>query len=215
MWYTHYHSIKSEQYEAINELYRWVLSRLTIKDGRNLLEIFNADKELEWEADGYFHECSQDEDWNIEISVSDWFDFTKTARKMYDVAIVLAYAFDDWLCWNHNSSWDYNNVSGSYIREIADWFWISQIHIKTNLRWYIQEELDENMYTIEMIDNVCKFVYEFAQDYSQKEQDEEVEDEVNMEEKDEEDMQEISDRIANWFTSGITWNGRGRTLELN
>lgn len=222
MWFTHYHTFQSEGKEDIvNGLYQWVLKLLRAEDGiTSLFWVFMADKEVQWEAYKYFHEYSQNDAGEIVIWTDKDLCFTKTARKKYDIAVVLAYVFDDWLSWVNNPSRDYDNVSEGYIREINDWFSISRIHIKANLWRYIQAKLDETMYTTYEIDEVCKFAFDYAQECVEMKKDtedgeDEDEDDIDQEEKDEEDIEEISDRIANGFTSGITWNGRGRRLELD
>lgn len=205
MGYTHYHTFQSEgKDDIVNGLYKWVLKLLRAEDGiTSLFWVFMADKEVQGDADKYFHEYSLNEAGEISIWTDEDWSFTKTDRKKYDIAVVLAYAFDDWLSWV---------VSKDYIREINDWFSISRIHIKTNLWRYIQAELDETMYTTDEIDEVCKFAYDYAQENLDTKEDVEEE---NQDEIDESNMQEISERIANGFTSGITWNGRDRRLELD
>lgn len=162
MWYTHYHTFQSEWKEDIvNGLYKWVLKLLRAEDGiTSLFWVFMSDKDCEWEADKYFHEYSRDDAGEISIWTDEDWSFTKTDRKKYDIAVVLAYAFDDWLSWVNSTDWE----SKSYIRKINDWFSISRIHIKTNLCRYIQAELDETMYTTDEIDEVCKFAYDYAQE---------------------------------------------------
>lgn len=162
MWYTHYKTIKTDRTDLLNDFYRDILSLIKIQDWRNLLEIYNSDRDLEWEAEEYFHEYSRDDNENITIANKDWRWFCKTARKMYDIAVLLSYAFDDYLCWIDEISWDYRTETEKFIKQIVEGMRVKDLYeIKFWLLEYIENELD-NDYDIKDINNICEKIIKYC-----------------------------------------------------
>jgi len=195
MGYTLYHTFKSDEREEINWLYQDLLSLITIDDWRNLLEIFKADPDLEWEANDYFHEWGR-ENWLPTIrGKADGRGFCKTARKIYDIAVLLTYCFDEYLSWTNESSWDYYWDTEKYVAWIIDSMRCIDVSwLKDNLWSYIEAELNSDDYKDEDINNICNKVISYCEE--------------NHEERDYE-------RIAEWFTSWNTWNWNYRSLNYN
>jgi hypothetical protein len=214
MWYTIYHKFKSEwKEEVVNQFYQEILKKLIVPEG-TLFGVFHADNEEL--INKYFHEYAKNENtWNVEIDTDQSWGFTKTARKKYDIAVLLTYLFDDYLSGTKWTSGDFDYNSQLYADEILAWFEISKEHIKANLWRYIGDELGQDMYSEDEINNVVDVVWLYCADKSLKKDYEDnrewTQEEIEQWIQDE-DMEEISEQIKNWFTSGQTGNGNWRSL---
>lgn len=215
MWYTHYKKVKEENLDLVNDLYRDVLSLITIKDWRNLLDVYNSDKDLEWDAEEYFHEYSRDNDKNITLANynSDWW-FCKTARKLYDIAVVIGYAFDSYLSNSREFSSDCYRETEWHIDSIIEW--MEDKNKELVLEWlvgYIKAELDIEDYKEEDLEKISEKVVEYCK--ANTPADEEEEEERDYEEEKEQDLNEIAESIWMWYTSWQTWNWNSWYLEYN
>jgi len=116
MWYTHYFNKKISKNKKTKEIFRGILWLLKTKENKTLLELWEEKKHLlnedydkfyEWEIGAYFHETSWDND--LLPVISDMW-FMKTARKLYDIALVVAlshyksrYYGDMWWDWGEDN----------------------------------------------------------------------------------------------------------------
>lgn len=167
MWYTHYKKVAEENIDLVNDLYRDVLSLITIKDWRNLLDVYNSDKDLEWDAEEYFHEYSRDDDKNITLANynSDWW-LCKTARKLYDIAVVIGYAFDSYLRNSREFSSDCYRETEWHIDSIIEW--MEDKNKELVLEWlvgYIKAELDIEDYKEEDLEKISERVIYYCDNF--------------------------------------------------
>ena len=135
MWYTHYNDAPIT--DSVNELYQELLKLIKTDQWDTLYDLAcrylaNEDKH-EVEYDAYFHEYSSTP--NNKPSLSD--QFTKTARKRYDPAVLLSYmvtAINEWL----ESAWDWNgNSTEKLIEHLKKW---ETQHAQNALLWYMDNE---------------------------------------------------------------------------
>lgn len=109
MWYTIYNRGK-ELTPGIDELYDELLDTIKVPWGHSLLTIWkdSIGHAEDWELipgvngpsfDKYFHEYGRTDKWLPMLSNS----FTKTARKRYDIAVMLAYTYNAVISWDRKS----------------------------------------------------------------------------------------------------------------
>ncbi len=135
MWYTHYND--KEITEETNELYRELLAVIPTDEGPSLLTLFKAheadEEKHEVQFEKYFHEYWWTEEGLPRLSSS----FTKTARKRYDIAVILSYAYNSLVNW-WEMDWDYRSNNNE---DIVQWIQEQNVELLTMwLIYYIKEE---------------------------------------------------------------------------
>lgn len=199
MGYTIYHKFRSEwQEELVNKFYRNLLGCMYVK-WKSLLNLF-WDNEVK---DNYFHEFATDDKWLPAIDTNPEWWFTKTARKKYDIAIVLTYLFDDLLSgWDCTTDGDYEKVSEWYVKDMLEAMiqkndsWLS-----TALRRYIKQELQPYFdkleeYTEEEVKDVVWVVMKYCEEEDIDE--DELYDKTHQE-PDDTDLEHIWKQVADWY----------------
>ena len=215
MWYTIYHKFKSTgQEKLVNEFYRWILKKIQTKRW-SLYWVFHADSDEI--RDLLFHEYAQD-DIDICIDTDPNWGFTKTARKLYDIAVLLTYLFDDYLSWwVLDTSWDWDNDTDKIIQDLFVWYTERDAEvILIYLNKYIETELDPKEYEETNLKDIADMIVEYLENNKLSKEEieqarEEVYDKTNPD-PDDIDLEHIADNIKNWFTS---WERRLWRWELS
>lgn len=207
MWYTHYlqrrdasEPIAETQKDIVNEFYRKAL-RLIIDDNSwlDLLALSQAEADNEAEFNEAFHEYWWD-DSNIQTALNNtWEDFVccKTARKIYDPAIVLSYTLLSYTkAYNFSSDWDVT----MFDIDCKAWMAVS-------LRTYIENELEHQDFDIEELVNLFYIYADHMNDRTRWRADDEF---LNWHTEDEEEEDtwykyKIWDKVTDldWFTTTI------------
>lgn len=215
MGYTHYFEDTSNIDPKTNALLNEILEYIYTDETKtvSLSDVFaKNDDELE---DGFFHETSRDKnaDWKrIFILPSydgDWWSFTKTARKKYDIAILLS-AIYEWIAIRNDfkwvsSDWNIDHVKNGFIR-FLDTKDISELQVE--LDKYIDEELGYWEDKYETTVNFDK-IYEIIEKYSKlatnfdisKFENYESDEQKEMDKENE--LNEIARLIKEWYTSSV------------
>lgn len=148
MWYTHYWSdLEVGKYpewlvSIFNQAYQDFLRSWVTIDWKhiNLFSLFFQSDENEDLFNEHFHEYTQWASWEPLLFPfeDDWsYAFCKTARKSYDVAVVLALHLASVVIWK-----DYSSDG-----------WV--VHTFTGLKMYIEEELNDSMvYNTEQLESL-------------------------------------------------------------
>ncbi len=169
MWYTHYNDADVTNNRVVS-LYRkllWIIKSVSGKSNLLTLRdncITKSRSEYEEEFDENFHEIFKDKGGDPIL----YKNFTKTARKRYDPAVLLSYMAAAILD-SKEPSWDYSEKSIQML-----WRWLNNQCAQTAANWllyYIEQEsiciqelkdddLDKRAWdmcnnTIEFINNSC------------------------------------------------------------
>lgn len=172
MWYTHYldtsGNIKEWEYRAdkwlelAQEFFEKILQTLKSTSWKqSLYDIFieNYDKDEDI-INEYFHEYAYDvkTEWDKKITYpvlipteEEGFNFVKTNRKKYDLAIVLSYAL-----LNEYLPEFFSMSSDAYIEDFND----------IDIEQYIKDELEIEEYTKEEIEEIKKLYKEYSEKFS-------------------------------------------------
>ena len=196
MWYTQYNSWEITQ--ETKELYTELLKVIFVKDWPSLYHLWmaslvggepNIDHPL---FNNYFHEVARREEWLPCLSDS----FTKTARKRYDIAVLLAYIHNAKQL-NKPQNWDYSFRSCSDIKQ-----GILEKNVELLTLWIIEyitsEEIDIG---VDQIDIIVKTYFKREQVDSDTPYDKDAE------------IKSIAILIAAWNTNWYT-DKTSRSLDM-
>ena len=170
MWYTHYLEkntwvvkLPDTQKNIINTFYKNVLRKIYVR-WQSLFDIAMKWYKADYDTDEYkifdacFHEWQHEVDEPHEPIIfwreDDWFNFTKTARKVYDLPIVLAYTLASYTkAFRFSSDWD------------VSMFWLdSDNSIAYDIETYCKNELDDEILSIYnwSMPDIINYFYETA-----------------------------------------------------
>lgn len=198
MGYTHYWSdLEINKYpewlvSIFNQAYQDFLRSWVTIDWKhiNLLSVFMNQDDNPEEFDEHFHEYCIWPSWEpILFGDDSWWTFCKTARKSYDVAVVLTLRLASVVVWK-----DYSSDG-----------WV--VHTFTGLRMYIAEELDDSMvYNIERLKELFDIWLNKAISYiaEHSEEMQNIEDEKQYSricDLPDVELEYIAKQIAEWVTS--------------
>lgn len=199
MWYTHYNDAPIT--DEVNELYQDLLDIIEVDNNISLLDVWKISRtpSAEWTyvndtankvMNEYFHEISRDEKWMPVLAD----EFTKTARKKYDVAVLLWYLAADITQWV-DPAWDWEDSS-------IKWLMIHLQNLDKSeatdaLIIYIQDEYIDIEHDADFLYDLIDKTVDFLEAHWISKQEDP-------------DLDDIWHRISNWITSGNSdwwiWN---------
>ena len=156
MWYTHYCS--NLKTDLVDELYEKLLDEIKTDEWETLLNLIKK-HEKDWknqkEVDEYFHDYAYNtEKWHMTLVE----DFTKTARKRYDVAVLLAYLALHIIEWDE-LSWDWEDEN---VRPLEKHLALWNVN---SAAFYLQEYIENESIDIELSDEEAEKLVKLTIDF--------------------------------------------------